>query len=498
MARHRMRDVVVLLPGITGSVLAAQRSDGSSRDVWNLSGEALWSFLRSRGHELTALELPRHDPFAADGPATEVVATSVIAGFHGLFGVAKVNGYRSLLDAISNRFNVVPGRWGQVEPANFLPFPYDWRLSNRVSAQRLAAGVDRHLAAWKQHTGDPGARVILLAHSMGGLVARYWLEVLEGWRDCRALVTFGTPYRGSLDSLDYLANGYKKPFVDLSSMLLSCPAIYELLPIYRAIKRDNEWCRPSETVLPLRHDRFRDLADSYVRAAAAFHDEIKAKVAEHRNDPDYLRQGYTVAPFVGVHMSTSQSATIAGSDATATLSVSDEMPSWVTDDVAGGDGTVPRASAVPIEMENPFGSTFLGERHGSLQANPGALDDLVERLRQSQAQRLGAIQGSFTPSQNCVDLRVDDLFLAEEPVTFAARLADRDDRTIAGELDATVTPVLPAGASVRFTLSGDDDYRTATIPTLAAGRYKLTVAATGPHAATTLPVTDDFEVAGGT
>jgi hypothetical protein len=257
MARHRMRDVVVLLPGITGSVLAVRRSDGSSRDVWNLSGEALWSFLKSRGHELTALELAGHDPFAADGPETDVVATSVIAGFHGLFGVAKVNGYRVLLDAIGDRFDVVPGKWGQVQPANLLPFPYDWRLSNRFSAQRLAAGVDRHLAAWKQHTGDPGARVILLAHSMGGLVARYWLEVLEGWRDCRALVTFGTPYRGSPDSLDYLANGYKKPFVDLSAMVLSFPAIYELLPIYRAIKRDNEWYRPSETVLARRPDRVR-------------------------------------------------------------------------------------------------------------------------------------------------------------------------------------------------------------------------------------------------
>src|SRR4029434_11089128 len=31
-----------------------------------------------------------------------------------------------------------------------------------------------------------------------------------GWRDCRALITFGTPYRGSANALNYLANGYKK------------------------------------------------------------------------------------------------------------------------------------------------------------------------------------------------------------------------------------------------------------------------------------------------
>jgi hypothetical protein len=33
---------------------------------------------------------------------------------------------------------------------------------------------------------------------MGGLVARHYLEVFDGWRDTRMLVTFGTPYRGSV------------------------------------------------------------------------------------------------------------------------------------------------------------------------------------------------------------------------------------------------------------------------------------------------------------
>jgi hypothetical protein len=35
---------------------------------------------------------------------------------------------------------------------------------------------------------------------MGGLVARYYLEVLGGWEKCRALFTFGTPHRGSLNA----------------------------------------------------------------------------------------------------------------------------------------------------------------------------------------------------------------------------------------------------------------------------------------------------------
>ena len=47
--------------------------------------------------------------------------------------------------------------------------------------------------------------------SMGGLVSRYFLEVLEGWRDARALLTFGTPYRGSLNALDALAS-HRPPY----------------------------------------------------------------------------------------------------------------------------------------------------------------------------------------------------------------------------------------------------------------------------------------------
>ena len=39
------------------------------------------------------------------------------------------------------------------------------------------------------------------------------------------------------------------------------------------------------------------------------------------------------------------------------------------------------------------GETFLAERHASLQNNPRILDDLRERLRQMQAQGLGAIRG---------------------------------------------------------------------------------------------------------
>ena len=73
---------------------------------------------------------------------------------------------------------------------------------------------------------------------MGGLVSRYYLEVLEGWRDAKALFTFGTPYRGSPMALNFLANGYKNQFLDLTEVLRSLPSADQLLPIYEMLDID--------------------------------------------------------------------------------------------------------------------------------------------------------------------------------------------------------------------------------------------------------------------
>ena len=77
---------------------------------------------------------------------------------------------------------------------SFFAFPYGWRRDYRVAARRLKEQTNRWLREWRRE--QPDAKLILVGHSMGGLVARYFLECLEGWRDTRRLVTFGTPYRG--------------------------------------------------------------------------------------------------------------------------------------------------------------------------------------------------------------------------------------------------------------------------------------------------------------
>ena len=64
----------------------------------------------------------------------------------------------------------------------------------------------------------------------GGLVARYYLELLGGWQSCRALITLGTPFRGAVDALHSLANGYRMAGVTLTNVLRTCPGSTSCCP----------------------------------------------------------------------------------------------------------------------------------------------------------------------------------------------------------------------------------------------------------------------------
>jgi hypothetical protein len=129
-----MRDLIVLLPGITGSVL---QKDG--HDIWALSGSALWNTLTSLGDSLQSLRLPKHEP-AQVPPDDGVRATRVMPDFHGVFGLWKIDGYGLTARAICDNFDVVPGGIQDNNPANFIEFPYDWRQQSRSCCAAQAAG----------------------------------------------------------------------------------------------------------------------------------------------------------------------------------------------------------------------------------------------------------------------------------------------------------------------------------------------------------------------
>jgi pimeloyl-ACP methyl ester carboxylesterase len=77
--------------------------------------------------------------------------------------------------------------FGQVVPVNYSPLTMDVR----VAARRLAERVEEVVAS----TGY--RRVHVVGHSLGGLVARYYVQRLGGDLRVHTLVTLGTPHSGT-------------------------------------------------------------------------------------------------------------------------------------------------------------------------------------------------------------------------------------------------------------------------------------------------------------
>ena len=446
-----MADVVVLLPGITGSVLR----DSRGRDLWAPTAGAAARALVTLGRSLTDLELRDED--ASDG----VTAPMMIPDLHLIPGLWKIDGYSKVSGYLQRQFAVTPGR-------NFFAFPYDWRRDNRVAARRLKDQTDRWLWEWRRES--PDAKLILVGHSMGGLVARYFLECLEGWRDTRRLVTFGTPYRGSLNALSFLAHGVRKrlgpvPVLDLSRLLRSFPSIYQLLPIYPCFDPgDGKLIRVSEAVeLP-------NVDPERARAADAFHREIERAVTAHLDDEVYRRGRYTTHPIVGTFQTTLLSARRFGDGVECLATYPGSEPD--------GDGTVPRVSATPIEFAHEEGAMFAAERHGSLQHNDAVLVQLAGLLSGQDTSRVraGADAG----------LELDDAFGPGEPVAFRFRAADP-----MAPLTALVTAAETGTEVARLELGAAGEWRGGELAPPAPGTYRLTLAGEGVE-----PVTDTFVVIG--
>jgi pimeloyl-ACP methyl ester carboxylesterase len=373
-------------------------------------------------------------------------------------------------------------------PGNLVRFPYDWRRDVRASARRLGRVVDRKLAIWRETGGTDDSRVILVAHSMGGLVSQYYLEALEGWPHCRALITFGTPFRGSVKAVDFLTRGMKLLGVDLSATLRSFPSVYQLLPRYPVVATPDGLKRVAEMAGRL------GLDPSLLEAHTGLHAELDAARERHAADARYRTDGYVTIPVVGTRQPTLLSAAWDG----RAVSVARGAPSGHAPDTADGDGTVPRVSAIPIPQSQArdFRGYFVAEQHAALQNQAFVLGDLMDRLKLMQdrntADILGTIEGT---KAGPLSLEAEDLYGPGEPVTLAARAAD-DGGNAGPALVATVEAVSGSfRAEVPLEPRGDGWSRVA-LTGLAPGLYRVEVAAAGNDHVRYLPVHTLLETAG--
>jgi tripartite-type tricarboxylate transporter receptor subunit TctC len=135
-----------------------------------------------------------------------------------------------------------------------LPFSYDWRQDNRLSALRL------HEELCRLPPEQKGRPIVFVAHSMGGLILRYWLGRIYHQDKCpdhaelrlniQHVFFLGTPHYGAPEAIEAVAEGFKlgqdggvfgilknlysRATVEreLNRYGMMFPSIYQLLPIY--------------------------------------------------------------------------------------------------------------------------------------------------------------------------------------------------------------------------------------------------------------------------
>jgi Lecithin:cholesterol acyltransferase len=471
VVRERVEDLVVVVPGILGSRLAA--ADG--REVWGTSGRAIWGAIRSFGGVVKDLRLP--SDLGDDGAGDGIVPVGLMPGVHALPNVGwPVEGYSGLLGWLEGNFSLrraLPGdRGGAV---NLVAFAYDWRLSNRYNARRLEAVVDEALGRWRESAPHRAqARVTFLCHSMGGLIVRYWAEVLGGFEVTDRIITLGTPHRGSLDGLMTLVGGMRlgrgRLSLDLTDFARSLPSLYQLAPDYACIESAGGLLYPREFAgLP-------GVDGNLLEDGGRFHAEIRE--AARRNGPAAAR----CLPIVGVRQPTATTARVEGDRLVALDTIDGEDE--------GGDGRVPQLSGSPGDGASALRPVFRpAEQHGSLQNNTGVRDAVWTELAPNPPYKRGS------GAHHQLGVRTDGFIEAGAEcrvVVTASGGSAADELAVLVTAESAETGAEVTRAAVNL---GERRYR-AAIPDLAPGAYRVRVRAQGDGggAVTALVLVGDGDV----
>ncbi|MFJ4059182.1 esterase/lipase family protein [Streptomyces albogriseolus] len=226
-----LHDAVVIVPGIMGSTLRDVESD---TPLWGLRRVFQYS-ARAHARRLRALTVTDAERAGETG---RIEATGVLNVAEWFPGLGHVQPYNELISKL---------RRAALHKAAVLPFPYDWRLSVAHNGALLAREIRRHLDAWRTHDAhrrylddhpEAGpAKVLIIAHSMGGLLAREVVHRGGMNGDVRAVMTVGTPFGGSVKAAVMLNSGKGAPGLLPSAVLReitpTMPGLYDLLPDYR-------------------------------------------------------------------------------------------------------------------------------------------------------------------------------------------------------------------------------------------------------------------------
>lgn len=405
-----MPHVAIMLPGIMGSVL-------------KLDSEVIWP------GPITSLFLPYKK--MKELMSDNLVATDCIRHY------AVTNQYQTLIDDLNTcGFDEQNG--------TLVVCAYDWRKDNAVSAETLA----RHVEDASSRHG-PDVEVSLVAHSMGGLVARHYLEsgkfnTRPGFGRVRRLITLGTPHNGAAIALSVVLGHEKRLFLSKEQVFQASsdprfPSAYQLLPPQG---EPFAWNKAVGTELGLLDIYENDVAtrlgliSQNLDAAARFHRSL-----------DVGRRPIQVRYFCfsGTQQTTATHVHIRQGGALAT-------PDKIEED-GGGDGTVPTWSSFLPGIQR----MFVGGEHSNIYRTPN--------LRRTLATILGK-EGYLlgVPDEVQVAIRdkvVEPKDLVHVTIGFTAEIRDFSgvltlERAKIDESTGHVTSYDPPAVVNRVTYSGLD------------------------------------------
>ncbi len=317
-------------------------------------------------------------------------------------------------------------------------FPFDWRQDIRTSADRLNEFIRTVVMA------DGKRPVHLVAHSMGGLVARSFIQRHgETWDEMDAdkhrnggrLIMLGTPNQGSyaiplaLAGDDMLVKGLaavdlRNSKADIARVVATFPGMYQMLPA-PSLDVDDDHVRLFDATAWSN----ATVDEALLHDARSFHGELDAG---HDVDKDAPRMVYVA----GDQQRTPGRIVIDG----------DQHHFGVTDE---GDGRVLHRSGALEGVQTYYALTG----HGALASDAVVLDTLDDLLKHGTTEHLSTSRyprrgGADEPTTATIPAGEVD----RDPLTPAARGAGgalrRDDvaATMADSLSSYV--VHPAGTGV--------------------------------------------------
>lgn len=204
----RPRQPVVFVPGLMGS------------ELW-LGSQKVWPNVRLLFTQPEIFTLPETVHLEPRGIVGEVVLVPKFV---------EQEQYSRAGDFLEEALGYQRGR-------DLLEFAYDWRQDVRESARRLAAAID----AWP--VTPP---ITIIAHSLGTLVSRYYIERLGGKNKVGRVMLIGGPHQGTPRIATDLIQGVGLlPFGLFGDRLLDViktfPSVYQILPTYPcAIDQDGQ------------------------------------------------------------------------------------------------------------------------------------------------------------------------------------------------------------------------------------------------------------------